>query len=181
MDIFSMLQSKLGGSDLLSEIASTLGLEQKEVVETAEEGFPAMLEGLRRNASSTDGAASLSKAIADHAKVNVNSVQDVDRVDGRKILGHIFGGDNAAIGQRVGLNDTKKSGILEMLAPILMNILGQGQQRPSADDGLIDLGSLLGGGKGGGKGGGLMDSLKGFLDKDGDGKIIDDLGDMFRR
>ena len=177
MDIFSMLQGKLGNSDLLSDIAAKLGVEQREVVETAEDGFPAMLEGMRRNASSAEGAASLSKAIADHAKANVNSVQDVDQTDGRKILDHIFGGQNTEIGQRAGLFDTKKSGILSMLAPILMNMLGQRQQQPSSDGCLVDLGSILGGGEGGG----LMGSLKGFLDKDGDGKILDDLGDMFRR
>lgn len=177
MDIFSMLQHKLGESDLLTEIASRLGVEQREVVETAEEGLPAMLEGMRRNAASKDGAASLSQAIAEHARQNVNSVQDVDQTDGQKILGHIFGGDNSDLGQRAGLFDQKKGGILAMLAPILMNLLGKRQAQPSNDSGFADLGSILGGGEGGG----LMGGLKGFLDKDGDGRILDDLGDMFRR
>lgn len=180
MDILSMLQGKSGGGDLLSQIASQLGLEQREVEETTKESLPVILEGLRRNASSTEGAASLSKALADHAKANVRDVQDVDAEDGRKILGHIFGGENEQLAQQAGIFDSKKGGILAMLAPILMNMFGQQKEQSGID--ISDLGAIFGGGSGGG----LLDSLTGMLGggdqkkKEGGG-LLDSLGDLFKR
>lgn len=176
MDILSMLQGKLGEGDLLGEIASSLGLEQREVEQTAREGLPAMMEGMRRNAESgTEGAASLAKALADHARDDVRSVRDVDVDDGRKILGHIFSGSNEPLAQKAGIFDQKKGGILSMLAPILMSALGQ--KTTEQNVGISDLGSIFGGGSGGG----ILGSLTGFLDKDKDGSIMDNLGDLFKR
>ena len=99
--------------------------------------------------------------------------------NGAGILKHIFGGDLGKIIEMISKSNNmspKASGtLLEKLAPIVLGTLGKQKRTSNMDMG--GLGDLLGGvqtrqRQTQGRTGGL---LKSILDRDGDGKVIDDV------
>ena len=145
------------------------------------EGGGAILTGLQKNASTTEGSAAIEAALGKHADASVPaSVDDVDTADGEKILGHVFGGKEQEVAQTL-TSDTQTAGIdfgklLPVLAPIVMGMLAKSQASKttsasgssgssgSGGGGIGDLiGGLLGGGSGSGGGGFDIGSLIGGL------------------
>jgi len=95
---------------------------------------------------------------------------------GRKILGHIFGGQQpraeAGVARASGLNMGSAGQLLAMLAPLLMGALGRATQQRNLDsDGLNQTLDQDTGRMSNGAGGGLQQVLKRVLDGDGDGDV----------
>lgn len=95
---------------------------------------------------------------------------------GRKILGHIFGGQQpraeAGVARASGLNLSSAGQLLAMLAPLLMSALGRARQQRGLDSG--GLSEAIGqdtGRMANGAGGGLQKVLASVLDGDGDGDV----------
>jgi hypothetical protein len=142
------------------------------------------------------GAAALESELASHRNGLADGgvdVSQVDTQDGEKIVGHVFGGQQDQVANRLagtanlgGVGGDLVRRLLPILAPIVMSYLakkvlggqdsgaqGSGAQPSPAGGGGIDLGSILGGilggfGSGGlggaGQGsGGLGDILGGIL------------------
>lgn len=147
----------------IDQIASKLGVEPNEARKAVEEGGATILSGLQRNAQTPDGASAIEKALGKHGGETAGGV-DIDAVDtqdGQKILGHIFGGQEQAVAQKL-TEEPQTAGIdfgklLPMLAPIVMGFLANkkdsGQAAPAQADqgGGLDIGGLLGGLLGGKK------------------------------
>lgn len=152
----------------IDQIASQLGVDPSEARRAVEEGGATILSGLQANAQTPDGAAAIEKALGQHGseisggRVDLNAV---DTTDGQKILGHIFGGQEQAVAQKL-TDEPKTAGIdfgklLPMLAPIVMGLIANSQksqaptQTPAEGGGGIGdlIGGLLGGGAGGSGGG----------------------------
>lgn len=182
MDILEMLAK----SGSLSQLSKQYGMSEDVIAQAIKMGLPQIAGQISKNTSSDQGMLDFMNAINDHKDDDVESmVRDVNRIDmndGAKILGHIFGNKE----QDIALDISKKTGaqsmdimkILSMLAPILMGSLGKQakNKRMTDNDGLEStLESMLGGRSG------LGGMLAGFLDKDKDGSMIDDLiGGMFK-
>jgi len=106
-------------------------------------------------------------------------VNNPKTMNGEGIVGHLLGNKQLEaaqiISQKTGLNFFKSGVLMQLLAPIIMGVVGQ--ERKS---GGLDLGGLakilLGGAQAAGgqkqQGGGLFGKL---LDMDGDGSAVDDL------
>jgi hypothetical protein len=144
----------------IDQIASQLGVDPAEAQRAVEEGGTTILSGLQRNAQTPEGAAALQKALGDHG--GDLDLKAVDAADGQKILGHIFGGQEQAVAQKL-TDEPKTAGIdfgklLPIIAPIILGLIANKQKSPgpSGDEpagggGLGDLiGGLLGGGGAGG-------------------------------
>ncbi|MGC3955886.1 MAG: DUF937 domain-containing protein [Propionicimonas sp.] len=160
----------LAGIDL-NALAKQVGAKPADVEQAVEVAVPTLLGSLQVNAADPDGQASLLGALSQHTG-DINSLDDIDTEDGRKILGHAFANDPQRLGALAGQDSGLLAKLLPILAPIVMNwlaknLLGGGQQTQQASGGdmLGDLlGGLLGGGSSGASsGGGIGDLLGGLL------------------
>ena len=143
----------------IDDIARQLGVEPGEARRAVEEGGSTILAGLQRNAQTPEGAAALEKALGAHGAETAGGKIDLKNLstsDGKKILGHVFDGKEQQVAQKL-TEEPKTAGIdfgklLPILAPIIMGLIANQQQKSapsqggSAGGGLGDLiGGLLGG------------------------------------
>ena len=149
----------------LSTIAGQLGIDQAQARAVIEDAVPALVGGLGQNVQSEDGAASLARALGDHAGAQpLGNIDDlVGGLLGSGILDHVFGGKvpdvSEAIGSKNGASSIDAQKILAIVAPIVMAILAKklgGQASPgtvqeqvqneneAAQQQKPDLGSILG-------------------------------------
>ena len=190
------LMESLGG-DNMGALMGMLGDGDAPVSEEATKtavsgGIGAILEGLAKNASSSDGAESIFNAVTDkHDGAVLDDVGGFinggDGVDGGKILGHVFGdkrGDvESQVASAAGIEPGMVSKLMPMLAPMVMGWLGKqvtsGSLNPAGLGGLLqseksaaesampDLGDLfgavMGGDKSSGGAGGILNMLKGLF------------------
>lgn len=182
--LFDMLAGALAGPPA-GQIADQVGAETPAVQQAIAMGLPLLISALARNASSRDGADSLTRALQkDHDGSVLSDLPSYVRgggntQDGQKILGHVLGdqlGDaQAGIGKATGLDPDAVGRILAMIAPLVLGYLGREQSARQLDpDGVSDLvkreekqiekqpPSEMG------------QLLEVFLDRDQDGSITDD-------
>lgn len=187
MDLSELLNSSLGQS-IIKNVASQLGMNEKEASSAVSTAMPAILAGMTKNAQTKEGAESLNKALEKKhdgslldnlSGILQGQAGEIQR-DGDGILGHVFGNRRSAleqgIAQKAGISSGKAGSLLSTLAPIVMAYLGKEKRQANAGAG--GLGDLLGGLLGaqqGKAGGGIMDMLGNALDKDGDGNPLNDL------
>ena len=166
MDNFNLnsIGSLLSGGGL-NAISRRTKVAKEDVAKVLSAGIPALVGGMRRNAGAEAGAASLSKALADHSSADVSNPADflknADLKDGKKILGHVLGDDQKGlvdeISRAAGVTKGKTGTILALVAPLLLSLLGS--QNSGSSGGLLGmLGGLLGGGQ---SSGGLLGGLLG--------------------
>lgn len=169
MDLTNILGA-LTGNDAIGAISQNLKLDSNQVSSVISAALPSLLGAMQQNASTEDGAASLAKALGDHAGSAGNIISNLkgaDLTDGNKILGHIFGGNLtnvlSGISQKTGVASNSVGSILASIAPSLLALLGKGQQGSGVNAaGLAGmLGVLLGGGQQN-QGGGLGSILGGL-------------------
>jgi len=182
MDIVDLLKGQLP-EEALEILAGSAGVSRGQAKEVTQMGIPLLMEAMQRNASSPEGARALAGALDRHSKdipADPRSfLAGVDTADGAKILSHVLGGrkdqaENRLAG-RAGLDSGQVDGILSSLAPMLLSLLGQKKSGETREEGLPGLlGSLMeqsGGGD-------LKKIAAGLLDADGDGDIMDDVGNL---
>lgn len=179
MDISSLLTSALAGG-AASKIANSLGVDNATAQKLIAIGTPMLLNQMKKNAETPDGAEALSKALDKHPKTkDVTALASADTLaDGKKILGHLFGGDEDTttedIAAKAGVSKEQAGGLLAGLAPLLMGALGEQKATGGLDTASII--GMLGKAAGGTSEKSLMTSLAtSFLDKNGDGQIQDDV------
>ena len=150
--------------DGLNAISKRTKVDKEDVAKVLSAGIPALVGGMRRNAGAEAGAASLSKALADHSADDVSNLgaflKGADLKDGKKILGHVLGDDQKQlvdeISRAAGVTKGKTTTILALAAPLLLSLLG----KQNSGGGLLGmLGGLLG--LGGQSSGGLLGGLLG--------------------
>ncbi len=182
----------------LAELAGQLGLDEADAEQAVRQAVPALLGGMEANAQDPAGAASLERALAQHAGDPFEglNLDQIDTTDGGKIVDHVFGDNSDQVVNRLGGGMMGK--LLPMLAPLVMawlagKLTGGAQTAPSGsgDGGLDDLlggvtgggglddllGGLTGGGGDSGSGGGLGDLLGGLLGG-ASGGDSSDIGDL---
>lgn len=167
----------------LDDIARELGTDRETARAASAAAIPALLGGMRANASDPAGKASLVGALGQHDPRLVEggvNLAEVDRTDGEKVVRNVFGPSSDDVVTRLGASQGVSSGLFAKLLPILAPIVlswitknvlgkaGQSQAAPQEQSGGGGLGDLLGGILGGGGsqqsgGGGLGDLLGGIL------------------
>jgi hypothetical protein len=174
--------------DLLAQIpydqlASQLGVDRAQAEQLTRQAVPALLGGMEANAQDPGGAASLTKALEQHAGDPLGSgavdLGSVDTGDGEKIVKHVFGdNEEQVVNQLGGLGGGSgmMAKLLPLLAPIVLGFLAKsflGQKDDSGSSGRAPGGDS----GGGGLGGGLGDVLGGLLGGEGGGGL-GGLGDV---
>jgi len=188
-DLTGLITQALQG-DALTKLSRQIGADEQQTRSAALAALPALLGAMKRNASTAEGATALSTALqSDHDGSILDhlggflggSFQNERAANGTGILGHILGGQQETVQQGLsgatGLNLSQITKLLPLLAPIVMGALGRSQrQQPQQDGG--GLTDLLSGATSSAREqapSGALGMLTGFLDKDGDGDIKDDL------
>ena len=175
----------LQGQDI-ENLASQVGGNEGEVKNGVMAALPAMLAALGKNAGTEKGAEELNNALE---KKHDGSILDnlsgylsnPDLKDGAGILNHLFGNQTSnvanAVSQSSGLDTNGSMKMLQMLAPILMGILGQQKKQNNLDaKGLGNLTSMLASNFGSEAGAsGIMEAVTNLLDANKDGNVMDDI------
>ena len=168
----------------VGQMAQQLGVQNDQVQKAVDVGIPLLLSALTRNASSPEGAQSLSNALArDHdGSVLQNKqavVQNYQQSDGSGILGHVLGDQEAPVETAI----TQASGVdagalLKMLAPIAMGVLGQVQRQQQL--GPQDMAGALQANQQQmqQQEGSLLNTVNALLDSNKDGSAIDEVAGM---
>lgn len=188
MDLLEMLAGGLMNPSTLDKVGCKVQAKPDQVMQMAKLALPTLLTAMSRNASTPEGAESLSKALDRHADDKVDDFDSffdtVDTDDGAKILNHVFSGNaqkvHSGIARNSGLDAGQVAGLLTQFAPLLMGLLSQQKKRGNVGtEGIPGLLSSLSGSAGKLAGGNMAGFATRLLYADGDGDIMDDIGGFF--
>lgn len=184
--IFDLLSSQLGG-DAIGQISREIDADEESTTRAISGALPMMMAALSRNAQSQDGAASLFNALKrDHdgslLKDLGGFLGQAQSGPGEDILGHVFGNRRPSVESGLsklsGLDLGAIGKLLPILAPILLAALGKKQRSRQLDPG--GLTDLLNTERNRAEKAAPREfsMLESFLDRDGDGQVIDDIASM---
>ena len=176
-DLMSSLASSFVSNNI-EKIAGSIGLPKEVTSKAVKVALPAVMKQMSKNASTEDGAASLFAALKSNDGSALNDItalaKDPDAAKATGMLNHIFWDKQADIEKEIaasaGVDASQAQAMLKVVAPMIMAKLGQEESAGNLDMGSMV--SLLG------KSDKWSSLLTGFLDKDGDGDIKDDLLNM---
>lgn len=148
------------GRDLIQQISAKVGTSTSETKDVIATAVPKIINQLKNNTSSTEGAQGFLGALQTHDGSILDNlsgfITSSNLKDGNSILGKIFAGNQSAVEQEVsnktGVSSSQVMNILALLAPVVMGYLGKQSKNSSS-------------------GGGITDMLSGVLDQDGNGKL----------
>ena len=177
--------------DVIIQLSRQIGAPDPNVVKRATQGISELLlNAISKNANHQERGGGLFGAIQkDHdggilgdllgVLNGQKKVNNPSTTNGEGIINHLLGKQQLEaaqiISQMSGLNIFKSGVLMQLIAPIIMGVVGQKQKSNGLDlGGLAQI--LLGGGKQQGNqsnnAGGIFGKL---LDMDGDGNMMDDL------
>ncbi|MBK9015603.1 MAG: DUF937 domain-containing protein [Saprospiraceae bacterium] len=195
-NLFDLLQGHLD-ENVVDQLSNQIGGADRQQTATAAQSIVStLLSGLAKNASTPEGAASLNNALErDHDGSLLENLMGMlggggqqpapeqsRALNGAGILDHILGDRQSGaidmISRMSGLDSSKTGNLMTMLAPMVMSMLGQQKRQQGLDvDGIAGLlTNTVGQQKQAGNP--LMDMATRFLDKDGDGSMMDDVAGM---
>ena len=178
----------LQGQDL-GQLAEQVGGNEGQVKNGVMAALPAMLTALSKNTGTEKGAQELNNALeTKHDGSILNNLSgylsNPDLKDGAGILNHLFGSQTSnvanAVSQSSGLDSNGSMKMLQMLAPVLMGMLGQQKKQNNLDaEGIGNLTSMLASNFGSEAGAsGIMEAVTKLLDANKDGNVVDDIMGM---
>lgn len=150
MDLQQLLAGPMG-QQVTGMVSQQLGIDPQQAQSAINFALPTLLNGLAKNTQTQEGADSLFNAVVnDHNGGGLGDIAGLIQSglggDGAGILGHILGGSQQgvqnAVSQVSGVDPQQAGNILQMVAPILMSVLGNTQQSQGLDAG--GLAGLLG-------------------------------------
>ena len=178
----------LQGQDL-GQLAEQVGGNEGQVKNGVMAALPAMLTALSKNTGTEKGAQELNNALeTKHDGSILNNLSgylsNPDLKDGAGILNHLFGSQTSnvanAVSQSSGLDSNGSMKMLQMLAPVLMGMLGQQKKQNNLDaEGIGNLTSMLASNFGSeAETKGIMEAVTNLLDANKDGNVMDDIMGM---
>ena len=191
MNILELLKGPLGGM-AMDALSQQVGSDRQTTETAAQSAVSALLGAISKNASTPQGANALVSALdLDHDGSVLDDFADLingkkqvanaSTLNGAGILKHILGGKQGSVEQLIsgasGMDKSAASKLLPMLAPLVMGALGKARRQGNLDiSGLSK--SVEQTVKSPENESIQMKIAKQFLDKDGDGSILDDLAGM---
>jgi hypothetical protein len=180
--------------DVIIQLSRQIGAQDPNKVKRAAQGISELLmDAISRNAQNQESGGGLFGALKkDHDGGILGDLMGVlggqkpvanpKTTDGTGIINHLLGKRQLEaaqiISQMSGLDIFKSGVLMQLIAPVIMGVVGQQQQSKGLDlGGLAKV--LMGGGQSqsskGSVAGGLLTKI---LDRDGDGSMMDDLLNM---
>ena len=189
MSLLDMLQDQLSGEQA-AQVSKRIGVDQAMGQKAIGAALPALMAALAGNARKKEGAARLADALErDHDGSILDDLSGFlsrgDTKDGEGILKHALGTRRPAVESEVarqtGLDAKAISGLLPLLAPLVMGALGRQKRQEGLDpNGLSSM--LAGEGQRAREvAPGAMNLLGSLLDDEGDGLDAGDLADAGKK
>lgn len=145
-----------------------------------------LMNGLKKNAATPDGAEALARALDRHDGSLLNDARGIDRddvvSDGEKILGHILGGKRQhterTLAKAAGVDQAQVAKLLAMAAPAVLASLGRAKRERNLD--VSGLAGLVAeeGMRAERAAPNELSGLMQFIDKDGDGNVGEEMLEM---
>ena len=186
--VLDSLMKSLQGSGGIGQMSRATGMDQSDITKVLSGALPALMAGLSRNASSTEGVSGLLAALdRDHDGSVMDDVAGYLAsagavAAGSGILRHTFGDRQAQVetglSRATGVDRGSVSQILAMAAPLVLGYLGRQRQAHNLD--AAGLASMLQ------REHQVVrqrspqaaDMLSQLLDADHDGSIMDEVAEM---
>ncbi len=205
LNLMDLLQGQLP-DQMLDQLSNQVGGANRQQTAAAASGIVATLvSALARNASNEQGAQSLANALdRDHDGSILDNLagllgggqvpaQQSRALNGAGILNHILGDRQSGaidmISQMSGLNSSQTGNMMQMLAPVVMGLLGKTKREQGLDvGGLVNLLSGTAQSRQV-QNNPAMSMVTMLLDRDRDGSAVDDiariglnvLGNLFKK
>ena len=148
----------------IDDIAKQLGIPEDVANAAVKQVLPGLIGGLAANASTSEGSASLEKALAGHTNAPAK-LADVDTADGEKIVKNVFGANTDKVAAKLADAEPKPNvtmdiikQVLPIVAPIVLSFIATQLFKPKTEAapkasakaaapaaGGVDLGGMLGG------------------------------------
>ncbi|MDT0690556.1 DUF937 domain-containing protein [Salegentibacter sp. F188] len=173
------------GENLIDKASKETNEDKDNITSALVMGMPLILGALKNNSEKEEGAKALDEALENekHKGDLLENLQDSETGEltgeGAKVLGHVLGGQKDIIeetlSKTLGMSKDSISTILKLAAPVIMSLLGSQKRidRVKADGLPALIESLMGASAA--HDSSLIESL---LDRNRDGKIIDDVAGM---
>lgn len=188
----NVMEAILGQFDqsTLDQMSQQLGESPQATGNALAAAVPILLSALSRNASADQGRESLFNALSnDHDGSILDNIMGflghADSGPGAGILGHVFGNSQTgvvnALAKATGMQAGNVGQLLQILAPLVMGFLGRARSQQNMNQ--FDISSMLGGETQYAQSAApdFMSTISRFLDQDGDGSVVDDLGGLLGR
>jgi len=195
MDLQQLFGGALG-QQATQLISQQLGLDANQAQSAVNLALPTILNALNQNASTENGAAALTNAIAnDHNGAGLSDLAGLAQTalggQGASILQHILGGSEqnvaTAVSQNAGIGGGQASQVLQILAPIVLNALGNQSQQQGGGINISTIAGILSNvvGQQQQQAPQNQDLISKLLDRNNDGNVVDDvvglLGNLFKK
>ncbi len=196
MDLIELLRGKLD-NNFINQLSQQIDEQDPEQTEAAASGIiSTLIAGLSKNVEQPGGDTELVSAIErDHDGSILDDLggfifgnKQVDNpktLNGAGILDHILGGKKSKVqdmvGNATGMDKSKIMKLMITLAPLVLAAIGKAKrnQQSQGSQGGFNVRDLLSGTvRSQSSQGKPMGMLERFLDKDGDGQIMDDIASM---
>ena len=189
MSLLDLLQDQLSGQQA-AQLSQKIGVDQTTGEKAIGAVLPALMAALAGNARNREGATKLAEALErDHDGSILDDLPGFlsrgDTKDGEGILKHALGARRPAVeaevAKQTGLDSKAISGLLPLLAPLVMGALGRQRLQAGLDpNGLSSM--LAGEGERAREvAPGAMNLLGALLDDEGDGLDAGDLADAGKK
>ena len=182
MNLLSLLLKGMTTAASVNALSQKTGISAKTIKKLLPLALPILLKAMTSNASSSSGAQSLLGALTQHTnkKPLEDQISNADEKDGAAIIGHILGGNTAAVSNQLsseaGISSNEVNLLMSLIAPAMLSSLSAanttaqqaqaaqagkkpgkkpGAAKPGADAEVLTLGGQQ-------SGGGFMDFLQMF-------------------
>lgn len=193
-NLMELLQRQMT-PQMISQLSQKIGGADQEQTAMAANGILSALTGaLAKNASTDQGVRSLNDALdRDHDGGILENFMDLiggntqpapqqqRAMNGAGIMKHLLGNNQSGaldmISKMSGLNSNQSGGLMQMLAPMVLGMLGKQKKSQGLD--MAGIASMLSGTVAQQKQANpAMNLISGFLDQNGDGSMVDDVAGM---
>ena len=169
MSLLETILSSMITDDSVASLAKKTGASSDKMSGVVSAALPFLMQAMTSNASSSDGAASLLGALAQHTDTSsiAQQIAEADADDGSAIIGHILGGNTenvvSQISEQTDMAPDEISSVLNNIAPAVLSSVSAANtaqvQQSQQSSGGLGLGGLLGGLFGASQGSSLLGSL----------------------
>lgn len=185
MNLLDLIQSQLG-EEKVEQMSNQLGEDKNSTLSALGDAVPIILGGLSRNTKDQDGRNSLAGALdRDHdGSIFENLgglISKPEEGQGQGILKHVLGDrrekSEEAVAKKSGISMESAAKIFQIAAPIVMGYLGKKKRENNLDaDNVANVVQSVS--KNEESSSGIGSIVSNLLDRDGDGNVIDDIGDI---
>jgi hypothetical protein len=182
--LIGMLASQLGGP-AIQQISQQIGADEGTTQSAVGMALPMMLSAMGNHAATPDGADAIQQATqASDGSILDNVMGFIGNAGaggmGSALLGQVMGGGthNAiadTISQNTGMDNGTVTQLLTILTPLVMGAVSKTSQEQGGLD-ANGIAQMLGAGSGGGND--LLGMATRAIDADGDGNIVEDIGNI---